>query len=339
MRTARIVEAGAGYYHVISRVVGREHVFEEKTERERFRLTLRAVEGFSGTKVLSWAVLSNHFHILLYVPERQEIADRELGRRMRCLYPGEKVEAFLAELGKLRECGQHETAERMKAPYTKRMYNLADFVKTLKQRVSISYNRRHNRVGTLWEERFKSVLVEGDGEALRAVAAYIDLNPVRAGLVSDPKDYRYSGYGEAMGGSKLARAGLAQVVSGGGDWEAVSGEYRKLLYIKGEARGLTEEGKAVRPGFSEEQVDGVLAGQGKLALPEALRMRVRYFTDGLVLGRKVFVEDAFGRHRGHFSEKRRDGARVMKGAEWGGLFTARALRLKVMGAAASWAPA
>jgi hypothetical protein len=64
-------------------------------------------------------------------------------------------------------------------------------------------------------ERFKSVLVE-DGEALRTMAAYIDLNPVRAGMVKDPKDYRWCGYGEAMGGGTAARLELCQVVGHGG---------------------------------------------------------------------------------------------------------------------------
>jgi hypothetical protein len=60
----------------------------------------------------------------------------------------------------------------------------------------------------LWAERFKSVLLEG-GEAVAAVAAYVDLNPVRAGLCVDPKDYRYCGYAEALGsGCSLAREGI-----------------------------------------------------------------------------------------------------------------------------------
>jgi REP element-mobilizing transposase RayT len=331
MRTARIVEKGAGYYHLISRVVGREYVFDTDEERERFRLTLRAVEAFSGTQVLTWVVMSNHFHVQLYVPERQEVDDRELARRMRFLYRGEKVDAFEEELKRLRESRQDAAAERMREPFVKRMCNLADFMKTLKQRVSISYNRRHGRVGTLWEERYKSVLLEGECGALKAVAAYIDLNPVRAGLVSDPKDYRYSGYGEAVGGSKLARAGLGHVVSGGGEWGAVSGEYRQLLYVKGEARGVKEDGSAVRPGFSMEQVASVVGVKGRLSLPEVLRCRVRYFTDGLVLGRKVYVDEAFRRHRRHFSAKRQDGARTMQGAQWGDLFAARALRVDVIG--------
>jgi hypothetical protein len=81
-----------------------------------------------------------------------------------------------------------------------------------KQRFSQTYNTREGRCGPLWEQRFKSVLVEGSPDALLTIAAYLDLNPVRAGLVADPKDYRYSGYGEAMGGGKAARAGLRRLL-------------------------------------------------------------------------------------------------------------------------------
>lgn len=49
----------------------------------------------------------------------------------------------------------------------------------------------------LWEDRFKSVMAE-NAEGARAAAAYIDLNPVRAKLVADPKSYRGSGYGDAF---------------------------------------------------------------------------------------------------------------------------------------------
>ncbi len=76
-------------------------------------------------------------------------------------------------------------------------------MKELKERFSRCFNKHHERRGTLWMERFKSVLA-GDGEALRTMALYIDLNPVRAGLVDGLKDCRWTGYGEATGGSKRA---------------------------------------------------------------------------------------------------------------------------------------
>jgi putative transposase len=62
-----------------------------------------------------------------------------------------------------------------------------------------------------------------------------------------------------------------------------------------------------------------------------LRCRVRYFTDGVIFGSRAFVEDAFRRHRQHFSAKREEGARTMKGGDWGDLVIARKFRVNVMG--------
>lgn len=90
----------------------------------------------------------------------------------------------------------------------------------------------------------------------------------------------------------------------------------------------------MRPGFSYEAVESVVALKGKLPLNEVLRCRVRYFTDGAILGSRAFVEEAFLRHREHFGVKRESGARVMKGAEWGELFSARQLRVEAV-----WIPA
>jgi hypothetical protein len=92
------------------------------------------------------------------------------------------------------------------------MFDLSIFIKELKGGFAQWYNRRHGRYGVLWADRFKSVLLEG-GEALAAVAAYIELNPVRASLCADPKDYRYCGYAEALAkGSSLARQGIRIVL-------------------------------------------------------------------------------------------------------------------------------
>ena len=66
-----------------------------------------------------------------------------------------------------------------------RMGDVSEFMKELKQRFSKWFNKERNRFGTLWAERFKSVLVEDQPGAVQVVAAYVDLNPVRAGLVTD----------------------------------------------------------------------------------------------------------------------------------------------------------
>ncbi|SFC01325.1 putative transposase [Polaromonas sp. OV174] len=60
------------------------------------------------------------------------------------------------------------------------------------------FNDRQGRSGTLWEGRYRSTLIETD-RYLLACMAYMDLNPVRAGLVAEPKDYPWSSYGHYVG--------------------------------------------------------------------------------------------------------------------------------------------
>ena len=120
-----------------------------------------------------------------------------------------------------REQGDFSAIEGARESYFSQMWDVSQFMKVLKQRFTQWFNgsRPVRRKGTLWEDRFRSVLVES-GEALRAMAAYIDLNPIRANLVSDPKDYRWSGYGEACAGRRLARKGLQRVLTGLGQEDA-----------------------------------------------------------------------------------------------------------------------
>jgi hypothetical protein len=107
--------------------------------------------------------------------------------------------------------GADDAAEALRERWFGRMWDISQFMKTLKQRFTQWFNGRHNRKGTLWEDRFRSVLVEGKGPALKAMAAYIDLNPVRANICDDPKDYRWCSYGEAVGGGQKAEKARAAI--------------------------------------------------------------------------------------------------------------------------------
>jgi len=163
------------------------------------------------------------------------------------------------------------------------MGDVSQFMKLVKQRFSVWFNRSHNRFGTLWAERFKSVLVEGGGRVTAAMAAYIDLNAVRAGLVKDPKDYRFCGYGEAVAGSPAAREGLNYVL-GAKSWKRSQGAYRQMLFGRGS--GPQTKGQAL----STVEFDEVMKAKGELPLTAVLRCRVRYFSDGAVLGSRAFVQ-------------------------------------------------
>jgi len=174
------------------------------------------------------------------------------------------------------------------------------------------------------------VLVEGTVEALSTLAAYIDLNPIRAGIVEDPKDYRWSGYGAAMGGNPRAIEGLKRMWSPGVQELAW---YRRLLYLEGTQEGVSTPEKPVRQGIAPEKVKRVLESGGELSLLEALRCRVRYFSDGAVLGSRQFANEIFARYRSHFGASRREGARPIRGvatASVGGLCTLRDLRLRTL---------
>jgi len=316
---------------VVSRIVDRTFRLDDG-EKEIFRGIMRRAEAFCGVRVLTYAVMSNHFHMLVEVPERAVVDEAELTRRMTALYGRAHVACVLRQWADWRRTGAAYLVEEQQNRLRARMYDISAFVKTVKQRYSMSYNGRHGRKGTLWEDRFKSVLVENGEQARATVAAYIDLNPVRAKIAADPKDYRWSGYGEACAGGRLARAGLVAVhdsrgLEQPGGWRHAAERYRVLLYTEGEERREAYSERVVRPGIATSEVDRVLDGGGRLTLQQALRCRVRYFTDGMAIGGKAFVDGVFEGNRRFFGAKRRDGARRMRHADWGGLRTARALRV------------
>jgi REP element-mobilizing transposase RayT len=301
-----------------------------EAEKEKLRTILRDLEGFCCLQIITYAILSNHFHILVKVPKRRAISDAELVHRLGFIYDDLEVKQVADRLNDFRQHGMETAAEALKQSYTYRMFDISQFAKTLKQKFSQYYNRREGRNGPLWEQRFKSILVEGSEHALSTIAAYVDLNAVRAGLVGDPKDYRYCGYGEAEGGSKLARDGLLVAMptfAPGSPWTSYGAEYRKRLYVEGGRRGQDADGRPLRAGFSEAKIHQVLAENGRLPMRVALRCRVRYFSDGLALGSREFVERIFLDYREQFSPRRNSGARSMQHARWGDLCTMRSLRL------------
>ncbi len=336
-------------YHCVSRVVDRRFVFGD-TEREQFRMYMRMQENFSGCRVLAYCVMSNHFHLLLEVPPMPEggITDELLLKRLSAVH----TEAFVAdvakEMDKARKEGREEMVAEIRARFTYRMHNLSEFMKTLLQRFTRWFNRTHHRSGTLWEERYKSVIVES-GIAARTMAAYIDLNPVRAGMVADPAAYRWSSYGEAVGGGakgngKKAREGLVRACMsdhGAGfeaeKWREISRIYRRAMGLalgRKAGRAEVDRGK-IKPMLNTEEA--LAAEKNGTVLPDLgmaamLRCRVRYFTDGAVIGSKAFVNEVFAGARERFTAKRKDGARRMRGngaAAAGVLWSMRDLRVKI----------
>ena len=106
-----------------------------------------------------------------------------------------------------------------------------------------------------------------------------------------------------------------------------------FLYLEGseEREAADESGRPGRGALRREAVVKVLKAKGKLPLGAYLRCRVRYFCDGAVVGSREFVEGMFRARRGWFGERRKSGARKMRGLLEGELFTVRDLRVDVFG--------
>ncbi|WP_411844636.1 transposase [Roseibacillus persicicus] len=342
---------GQAYYHCVSRVVGREFLLGE-AEKEQFVRYMRLYEKLYGLRVISYAVMSNHFHILVEVPQRP--ADSELPddaglvAHVRSCLGDEAATELEWELSHYRGQGNDKSAEGLRERWFSRMWDISRYMKVLKQRFTQWFNGRHNRRGTLWEDRFRSVLVEGKGAAIKTMAAYIDLNPVRAGICQDPKDYRWCSYGEAVAGGQLAQKALQWLQSfrvdslggvehlAGSDAAAVSPapvvpnkealeRWRCYLFgvpysEKARTEELQKEGQGgeahvFRARISREKALEVMRKGGRLTQSDYLRCRVRYFSDGAALGTKSFIEEVFQSAREHFSPNRKDGSRPLKGLE------------------------
>lgn len=326
-RGRHLVHGQKGVYHVTSRTACRQFLFDNEA-KARFLKILGKHAAFCGVEVLAYCVMGNHFHLLVAVPEGREISDAELLRRYRLLYseahcppsaPLPKVLAYLLEQN-------NEEGQQLRERLLARMHDLSAFVRELKQRFGIWYNHRHNNKGTIWSDRFNSVIVEASAEALSTVAAYIDLNPVRAEIVSDPAAYRYSSYGRAMGGNREARRGYEHVFGFNATWQSILPSYNLILYGKGD-RSKGTEGKD-RGRIAPDKVQRILDRDGKLPLSDVLRLRVRYFTAGTAIGSASFLKDlAAGFRDSHGLERKRDDY-PMQMAEWGELRSFRNLQVE-----------
>ena len=326
MRQRRLKVGGRdAIYHCMTRTVNGELLFEDR-EKEMLRKMMHQVADFCGVQVLTFCIMSNHFHVLVKVPDASRISDTELMRRYRVLYP--KPTKYQAESAKQIELTLSlggEEAEAIRAKLFARMSDVSEFMKALKQRFSVWYNRTHRRYGTLWAERFKSVLIEGEGNALQTMAAYIDLNPVRAGLVDDPKDYRFCGYAEAVAGEVEARNGLKRIWADHGHNYLQA--HRLLIFGKG-ASPWTYQGRVID---HKKAVKVLESEQGQLSKAAVLRCRVRYFTDGAILGSTEFVRGFTGAWQLDRGRKYPPKVSELRGANWGDLAVIQGIRRQVFG--------
>ena len=301
MRSARTLAEHTGFYHVILKATGPQMLFTEDADKAAFLSILERSARFSGVDVLSFALLDNHFHLLVMVPERESVPSvdsPEFRRRIEALYGTERAERLAARWMRWEEKGRGEEVALERDRLLRRMHDLGQFMKTLKEWHSRVYRETHGWEGTLWRGRYKSIIVAGAFDELRRIALYIALNPVRAKIVKKGTDSPWTSYGQ----SKTA---------GTFGWRCHAELLRELARLAGSATGTdsrnggtdsaTAEGTdslaaafdvwmAEAEAVSREKVLGKIERGESLSPAEMLVCRIHAFSNGLALGSRESLE-------------------------------------------------
>lgn len=295
-------------HHCINRTPGGDFLFDDIDKEAMCRIRAK-VAKFCGIILLTFTFMDNHTHDGVVVPRWRPVSDEEYLERYVAMYPKptrshpESIEVIKA---KLKRGGPEADAWRQ---WMDSQTDISNYQKLFKQHVTEHFNRRRRRFGTIWAGRFKNVLTV-PGRIVLGMMAYIDLNSFRAGIVEDPKDYRFCGYAAAVAGDLVARRGIMWMFDTD-DWEKAQAEYRTLLFTIG------TKGKEDAARIGEEHCRQVLKEGGKLSLGVVARCKVAYYTRGLVIGSQSFVEEQLQRLRERTGMKFKRGPVVLPETEWG----------------------
>ena len=282
-------------YHLISRIAHRAF-FLDAGERDRFVDVMKRSAAFSGVRLLAWCVMTNHVHILVYVPEPESLSDEEILSRMRTLYRKPRFEELKREWDALAAHPGTRQFKRLRESFLRRMWNASEFMKTLKQHFTMSYNSRRTHAGTMWEGRYLARVHKPDdfgmGGAAMLTAGYIDVNPLKAKIVPDVEsvgDYRWGSYHAACGGDADAIRGYDIIYGGHGYGWARLRELH-LHSMREAARGIAaraaeEEGLVERsiPTLVQEKRESQRFVRTEMALPKEVPHVIDEGSDAVAL--------------------------------------------------------
>ena len=287
-------------YHVMSRTALPGLPFDA-VDKDDFLARLKTLSRVYFSEVLGFCLMDNHFHLLVRMFPEDHVPDAELPERYRRKY-GEGT------------CFPETRSQELREKWA----SLPEFVRELKQSFSRKFNKRKGRRGYLWDDRYKSVVVQ-DGDALLNCLAYIDLNPIRAGMVKRPEEYRWCSLGYHVQTGN--RGGLLSQEFGHGDMGVGRKErlrfYRQFVYETGAVD--TGKGGSLDDGVVErERVRNYVLGD-----VDVFRYRCRNFVDSGVIGTKEYVQEMSARLRARVPGRTKRAPHPFKGGD--GLCTLKRL--------------
>lgn len=182
------------WYHVISKTVRGAFLLREGQEdRKRWiEDRLRFLSEVYAVEVAGFAILDNHLHVLVRLsPEQlQDLSDEDVVRRWAKLFPPRGKDRKPLRVTKA--WVQQKLADAKFVTQTReRLADLGWFMKCLKEPLARIVNQAEQQTGAFWQSRFKSIAIL-DEEALLATCAYIDLNPIAAGVAALPEESEHT---------------------------------------------------------------------------------------------------------------------------------------------------
>ncbi|SPD75637.1 conserved hypothetical protein [uncultured Desulfobacterium sp.] len=285
-RIARMVVKGEpSVYHIISRTALEGYVIGD-VEKEFLLKLIKRLSSIYFAEVVGFCLMGSHFHLLVRMHPGEEYPDDEIKRRFKLMY-GDESEKRLS--------GGQIPLLRMK------WASLSEYVKEIKQGFSRFYNKLHHRKGFFWSDRFKSIIVD-NGDTLINCLAYIDLNPVRAGIVEKPEQYRWNSLGYHLQTNN--KDDFLSLDFGLKEFGVKTPKDRLRLY-----RGFVYGNDLLQ--HKDEKVAATL----ELSAIEKFRYRSRYFTDSGIIGTKAFVTRHYQAFKHLFSSKHEKRPKTIRGLD------------------------
>ena len=285
-RLARLIDdSGEGWYHIYNRLACKKTEFPFKDQPEAKENLIRFLLYYGEAyrcEITTYAVMDNHFHFILRMDSYEELSQNDLLEAAKKFYPNTWKQT-------------NGWGDDNWEQFNRRLFNVSDLMRNILQGFTKWYNKSYERRGRLWADRFKSTLLFGE-EALLECMQYVDLNPLRGGLVDKPEEYKYGALIRRMKNSAPDLMPLNSILNEASEEEALT-IYRSKVYLRGEIK--SKDNDAV---ISESIIQEELAYD----FEPIKKRKWRFMTDGLAIGAedKIFLFLETLRKRGIFKRRK-----------------------------------
>jgi REP element-mobilizing transposase RayT len=275
-RLARVKAENSGaYYHLCGRVAGviGDYPLNDKRCRRKIVDFIRLFAKVYCCQVLGFCIMGNHYHLVVQMDSPRSMTRKEIKERAGLLYNDEVLDGWLAA-----------SWSRFEA----RIFDVSELMRSLQSKIARWFNVTHNRRGRFWADRFKSVLLE-DEKAMFDCLLYVELNPVRAGIVQRPEEFDGSSlYYRDLKDDKWMSP-LTEIVGRPKLADAMR-DYRSCIYYRGSVPTKSSQAAISKRLLAQEEARG-FATEGHFT------KRIRHFTDGVVIGSEEFVQNKLNKLR------------------------------------------